>query len=129
MFLSWHLYDKPKYEQHFDNLLKSRRDLSICDFAREFNTKEIDTWVIRATYEEVQKSLALKKLFPVKGSDNLKEDLLLDDDDLDMDLVEMIAQRAGRTLNNYERNPHYGKVTTVKKLVLFMNSQAKINAA
>ncbi len=72
--------------------------------------------------------MGLKISFPIKGSDNLKEDLLLDDDDLDIDLVEMIAQRTGRTLNNYENNPYYGEVTTVKKLVLFMNSQAKANA-
>ncbi len=128
LILSFYIYDKPKYEQHFNKLVKARRSLSICDFAREFDPKEIDTWVIRATYEEVQKILGLKISFPIKGSDNLKEDLLLDDDDLDIDLVEMIAQRTGRTLNNYENNPYYGEVTTVKKLVLFMNSQAKANA-
>jgi len=29
----------------------------ICEFAREFNAREIDTWIIRAVYEEVQACL------------------------------------------------------------------------
>ncbi|MEM7018209.1 MAG: hypothetical protein AAF512_12820, partial [Pseudomonadota bacterium] len=61
---------------------------------------------------------------PIKASDNLFETLKFDADDLDLDLVEEIAQRTGRSLEDGESNPYYGKVTTVGNLVLFFNHQA-----
>lgn len=64
-------------------------------------------------------------MFPIKADDNLFDDLLLDADDLDLDLVELISKRTGRTLDGYKNNPYYGKVTTVRNLVLFFNAQKK----
>ena len=49
--------------------------------------------------------------------------LLIDDEDLDLDLVEEISERTGISLDNYEQNPYYGKVNTVRNLVLFFNQQ------
>lgn len=118
--------EKPKIKRHYENLLSARKSLSICDFSREFNCREIDTWVIRATYEQIQASLLFKENFPIKASDRLKEDLLIDDDDLDFDLVTEISRRTGRTLNNCESNPYFGKVKTVEDLVLFFNYQEKL---
>jgi hypothetical protein len=55
--------------------------------------------------------------------------LKLDEDDLDLDLIEEIAQRTGRSMENFESNPYYGKVTTARDLVLFFNHQAGVTAA
>lgn len=49
----WSLIEAPKIQKHFENLLSSRQSESICEFSREFNCREIDSWVIRATYEQV----------------------------------------------------------------------------
>ncbi len=115
--------NQPKYEKHFKKLLKTRKDKSICEFAKEFDRKSVDTWIIRATYEQVQNALDLKYAFPLIGSDRLIDDLLLDGDDIDLDLVEEISQRTNRTLEDIESNPLMGKVYTVKDLVLFFNHQ------
>ncbi|EDX89816.1 hypothetical protein ADG881_1918 [Alcanivorax sp. DG881] len=53
---------------------------------------------------------------------------MLDQDDLDLDLVEEIAQRTSRSFDGYESNPYYGKVTTARNLVLFFNHQARASA-
>ena len=53
---------------------------------------------------------------------------MLDEDDLDLDLVEEIAQRTSRSLDGYESNPYYGKVTTARNLVLFFNYQDRASA-
>jgi hypothetical protein len=61
----------------------------------------------------------------VGADDNMTEDLRVDADDLDMDLVPHIAERAGRSLNDTRRNPLYGKVRTVRDLVAFLEAQPK----
>lgn len=122
--VSWHFIDEPKAKAHFEKLFDARKDKSICDFSREFNCREVDTWVIRAVYEEVQKYVTFDKPVPLCADDSLSNDLLLDDDDLDLDLVEIISQRTGRKLENIESNPYYGRVDTVRDLVMFFNHQA-----
>jgi len=124
----WSAIDQPKVERHFIELCKERDGLSICEFAREFDTKVVDTWVIRAVYEQLQAALPTKQSIPIKASDTLFDILMLDEDDLDLDLVEEIAQRTGRSLEGYENNPYYGKVTTARNLVLFFNHQDRANA-
>ncbi len=124
----WAWIDTPRVKAHYDEMFKSRESLSICTFAREFDCHEVDTWIIRAVYEELQEFLPTNRTIPIKASDSLKDDLGLDDDDLDMDLAGIIAQRTGRSFENYEANPYYGKVITVRDLVLFFNNQPKINA-
>ena len=124
----WSAIDQPKVERHFQSLCKDRSGLSICEFAREFDLKVVDTWIIRAVYEQLQAALPTKENVPIKASDSLFDTLMLDEDDLDLDLVEEIAQRTGRSLEGYESNPYYGKVTTARNLVLFFNHQARANA-
>ena len=103
---------------------QARPGESICTFARSFDMRAVDTWVIRAVYEQLQACLAHDHAgFPVRASDALVKGLLDDADDLDLDLVFEIAQRTGRSLESAERNPLYGKVTTVRDLVVFFNAQ------
>ena len=128
LVIVWSAIDQPKVERHFQNLCKERSGLSICEFAREFDPKVVDTWIIRAVYEQLQAALPTKQNVPIKASDSLFDTLMLDEDDLDLDLVEEIAQRTSRSLEGYESNPYYGKVTTARNLVLFFNHQARASA-
>lgn len=97
---------------------------SICDFARSFDARAVDTWVIRAVYEALQDYMASPyPNFPVRASDRLLKTIVADPDDLDMVLVPEIAERTGRSLEHVKLNQHFGKVVTVSDLVLFMNAQ------
>lgn len=128
LVMVWSKIEQPKTDEYFHKLCEERKGLSICEFAKEFDTRAVDTWIIRATYEQLQAALPTKHEVPIMASDNLFETLKLDEDDLDLDLAEEIAQRTGRSLNDCEDNPYYGKVTTAGKLVLFFNHQAGANA-
>jgi len=104
-------------------LAEERPGESICHFARSFNPRAVDTWVIRAVYETLQDGMAdLYPAFPVRATDELKE-LLFDDEDLNMDVAPEIGRLAVRSLNNAEANPYYGKVRSVADLVMFFNAQ------
>lgn len=110
-------------------LATQRRGETICEFAREFNSRQIDTWIIRAVFEQLQHYLAGEASnFPVRADDQLVGLLIADPDDLDMDIVEEIANRTGRSLGQLERNPHCGQVHTVRDLVQFFNAQPLQNA-
>jgi hypothetical protein len=117
-------------EDKLRHLAQARAGESICEFARDFDTREVDTWIVRAVYEQIQCQLKhVHAAFPLRASDRLKEDLHLDDDDLDMDVVVQIEQRTGRSLDGASSNRYFGKVKTVRDLVLFFHSQAKRSAA
>ena len=60
---------------------------------------------------------------PIRADDNLMKDLDLDDEDIDMSLIDAIAQRKGQSLGDYEQNSMYGKVYTARDLVMFFNEQ------
>jgi hypothetical protein len=110
------------------HLAKLRAGESICEFARSFERNNVDTWVIRAVYEQLQDYLGKNPVVPIRAADRLKEDLPIDAEDLEMDLAEEIAQRTGRSLKDTTANPYYGKIRTVEDLVLFFNSQPKAAA-
>lgn len=107
-------------------LASTREGPTICEFARDFNAREVDTWVVRAVYEQLQGHLAdAHPSFPLRADDKLKEDLRLDDEDLDMDIVQEIASRTGRSLDASASNPYFGRVRTVRDLVLFFQNQPR----
>jgi acyl carrier protein len=113
-------------EKQLRALAEMRAGESICEFAREFDIREVDSWIVRAVYEQIQGQLQhVHSSFPVRASDRLKEDLHLDDDDLDMDLAVQIEQRTGRSIDDTNANPYFGKVKTVRDLVLFFQFQPK----
>lgn len=97
---------------------------SICSFARSFNCRAVDTWVVRAVFEEVM----IYVKFPVRAADRLEKDLRIDPEDTDI-LAEAVAQRTGRSLDQCENNPLYGKITTVGELVEFCNHQPRRTGA
>ncbi|WP_444908042.1 hypothetical protein ACJJIR_08675 [Microbulbifer sp. SSSA008] len=111
-------------KSHFSKLREKRNKDSICTFSRYFDCKSIDTWVIRAVYEQLQNYISSDSIaFPIKPTDNVFKDLLIDDEDFELDIVEEIAQRTGRTLDHAENNPYYGKANVVENLVYFFNEQ------
>jgi hypothetical protein len=110
-------------QRRLQTLATQRVGESIGDFARSLEYRTIDTWVIRATYEQIQAYMGSD--LPLRACDRLIEDLQIDPEDLEMDLAEEIAERTGRTLAETDRNPYYGKVETVQDLVLFFNAQPR----
>ena len=122
------VWDKKKRNKHFKSLLKDRGNDSICTFSRHFEFRKIDTWVIRAVYEQLQSYMSgEKESFPIRATDDVLKDLMIDHEDFEYDLVEEIAQRTGRTLENAESNPYYGKANIVENLMFFFNEQPKVN--
>lgn len=87
-----------------------RRGDSICTFARALDRREVDPWVVRAVYEHYSES------FPVRAED------VLDAEEMDFAAME-IAERTGRSLDQVERNPRFGRVRTAGDLVRFLSHQ------
>jgi hypothetical protein len=115
--------------RHFARLLHARHGESICHFARSIDCRRVDTWVVRAVYEELQDHLSCQGVpLPVRAADRLRQDLRIDDDDLDLSLVPDMAGRAGRGLESTPSNPFFGQVVTVGDLVHFLNAQPRLQA-
>lgn len=104
------------------HIAEARRGESICTFARSFECRTVDTWIIRSTYDE------LSYAFPVRACDRFQQDLRFADEDLD-DSGNRIARRCGRSMVRCEENPLYGKVHTVRDLVMFLNHQPLVAPA
>jgi hypothetical protein len=106
-------------------LAASRQGETICDFARSFD-RQIDTWIIRAVYEELTRFVAVEgRPLPVRREDRCEKDLKIDPEDLG-DLADDIAYRARRSMDNSDKNPLYGKVKTVADMVNFFEHQPKL---
>lgn len=121
---------RAREKKHFARLLHARPEESICDFARSIDCRDVDTWVVRAVYEELQACLAHhRERFPLRVTDRLGADLQIDGDELDLSLVPDIARRTGRDLSSTQANPLFEKVTTVGDLVNFFNAQPRVAAA
>lgn len=90
-----------------------RRADSICTFARSFNMRQVDPWVVRAVYEMYSRG------FP------LKEDDVLDAEELCFDIVD-VAQRTGRSLEGAEQTPRFGQLSTAGDLVRFLSLQPRL---
>lgn len=106
-------------------LAASRPGDALCSFARACDFRHTDTWLIRATFEELQ-GFFPKRLqpFPLCPSDRFHEDLDINSEDID-DIAFAVAVRAGYSLDGAERNPLYGRVTTVGELIAFFAQQPK----
>jgi len=117
--------ENKRKKHRFELLASSRNGDTICEFARSFDTRATDTWIIRTAHQELQAVLqSYIRDFPVRASDSLLIDLELDLDDVE-DLLLDIARRSSRSLEMTEENPYYGRLNTVKDLVHFVNAQPK----
>jgi len=119
------VYASINTRRYVARLAVEREGESTCTFARWFDYRRIDPWIIRAVYEELQRGCTDgRRTFPLRGTDRL-DHLLLDLEDLWDNVVPVIAYRAGRSLEDAEQNPLFGKVVTVGGLVLFLSYQPK----
>ena len=126
----WSWYESRSRARRLLGLAERRAGQQICEFAREFDPREVDTWVIRAVYEQLQEYLAdVHPNFPIRADDVLLKNLVSDPDDLDMGLVDEISERTGRTLEGANANPYYQGISTVRDLVMFFNAQPRAGAA
>ncbi len=129
VFFAMEFWDRRNRRRHFSLLLRERQNDSICSFSRHFEFRKVDTWVIRAVFEQLQNYMnSENENFPIRPTDDVFIDLKIDDEDFEFDLVEEIAQRTGRSLEDAESNPYYGKANIVENLVYFFNEQPKANA-
>ena len=102
---------------------------SICTFARSFNCRAVDPWIIRAVYEELQPYVNTpERRVPIRATDRLDEDLKIDWEDFE-DLAADVAHRAQRSLTGYDRNPFFWRLYTVRDFVAFLNHQPKLSDA
>ena len=107
-----------------EKLIKERSNEDIGTFTRSLNYRNIDTWIIRAVYEEISNELGYDKPLPIRPSDNLEKDLKLDDEDLEYILTHIFA-RVEISVENIEKNLYYGKIETVGDIIHFCNYQPK----
>lgn len=107
-----------------------RGEPNICEYARSFDYRTIDTKIMREVWNEVQLSLGNYdgKPFPVKAEDIFEETYNMHPDDLD-DIYWSVADRLGIETEASESNPYYNQVTSVKNLVLFLHSQPRVSNA
>jgi len=118
------VYEHTKEKWYFNQLMAQRHGESLCTFSREQTLTGIDTFIVRAVYEEIQFEIPLQKDFPLRWSDNLYSVLHVDGDNLE-ELIERIAQRTDRCITYTKLNPLYGKIHTVGDLIIFLNHQPK----
>ena len=107
------------------SLSATREGESICQFARSFDCRKVDTWIIRAAYEELQSYLRKRGSLPIRATDHLERDLLIDDEELDWTIAPAIAARTGRSMERGDENPYFGRVTSVADLVMFFDQQPR----
>ncbi len=118
------------HKSKLSKLALGRENEDIGTFAKAFNYREIDTWVIRAVYEQIQDYLKEDyPNFPLRPDDKVYDDLILDPDDFDMDILNEISQRTGRSLEKLDKNPYAQSLETVKDVVDMFNSQPKSSNA
>lgn len=103
---------------HLGVLAAGRTAESLYTFAKSFEARNVEPWVIRAVYEQVQDYLSeAYPDFPLRAQDRFREDLQIDENLAD--LVEETARRAGRVLDHF--NP--GSLKTVGDLVFLFNQR------
>lgn len=106
-------------------LAASREGESICTFARSFDCRTIDTWIIRAVFDEMEPWCRYRGgRLPVRAGDDLYAVFGIIDEDVD-DLVVAAGTRAGRAMDLADclDNPMRHKVATVADVVLFIHHQ------
>ena len=105
---------------------ETRREEDIGSFARAFDRRgadPVDPWAIRAVWNALVPLTAARGVtIPLRPSDRVADDLLLDPDDLE-DLIPLLVEQCERAPGNWRTNPYYPRIQTVADLVFFISSQ------
>lgn len=123
------LVQDSRHREKIRKLADERDGKSICTFARQFDKKSTDPWVIRSVYEEIQSYVSTDLILPISANDNLVHDLGIDEEDLDLDIVDAVAERSARSLEDTHLNPWAKRVHTAGELVRFFNAQPELPKA
>jgi acyl carrier protein len=116
-----HVFDQRRLRR----LALARLGEDVCSFARSFDRRATDFWVVRAIHDELRPYVRFRSgQLPIRASDTLDRDLRIDSEDL-VDIARDACLRTGRAFENLEANPHYDRVTTVADLVAFVQHQPK----
>jgi hypothetical protein len=116
-------------DRRLASLAARREGESICTFVRAFDYRAVDTWILRAVYEELQTYGRFRGgVLPLRRTDDLEHTLGIDPEDLG-DSAYTIATRAGRSMDGCEVNPLWGRVNTVGDLVQFLMAQPSTRGA
>jgi hypothetical protein len=111
------------HRKHLAKMRAERPGESICTFARAFDLRETDPWIVRAVWDELQIYVRIDgEDFPLRATDSIDSDLDVDPEDLDL-IAARVAKRVGRSLADVKYNPHYGSVRTAGDLIHFLNFQ------
>lgn len=121
----WGVRATRRHAGRMRNLIAERPGESICRFARDFDCRQIDTWVVRAVYEELQDCVSARVgPVPIRAQDHLSTGLGIDPDDIE-NVAHAIAVRAARSLEGVRANPYWNRVETARDLVMFFDAQPK----
>jgi acyl carrier protein len=102
---------------------------SICSFARSLDYRHLDTQVIRAAYEEIQRYLeSVSPRFPIRTTDRLEQDLHMDYEDA-VDIAISIAKRCKRDLQPSAAWPRERRLQTVADVIYFVCDLPKSHVA
>lgn len=118
--------------RQLQRLAEGRDTEDIGSFARSFDRRRepFDAHVVRAVWDAFQPYVRFRgRAVPLRVTDRIDEDLHIDWDDIDMGILEEVAARAGRSLDDLEANPYYGRVRTVGDLVRLVSAQRPRSAA
>lgn len=104
-------------------LALARAGENLCTFARAFDRRQTNYWVLRAVYDALRPYCTFQGgRMPLRPSDSLERNLHIDSDDL-TDIARDATGRVGRAFEDLEANPFYGRVDTVRDLVAFVQHQ------
>ena len=94
----------------------ARRNDNLIDFARQFDVRVVNAWVVRSTYEQLELWLG----FPVHPSDRLRLDLKLSA----ADVGEIVSQVLFR-VERFRPESWLVEAKTVRELIVFINTLPK----
>lgn len=120
---------------HLQNVEKERRTAlarerdgeSLCTFVRSFDYRTIDTWILRAVYEELQSYFGTcPPIVPIRADDDIDRMLGIDPEELEY-LLTVIAYRCGRSIDVSPDEASLVRIQTVSDLVRFLTNQPRQN--
>ena len=114
----------PTVDRRLLGLAAERPDDSICTFARAFDRRTMDAWIVRATWDEIRSYLPEfeGRPFPLRATDRLWDDLHLEADDMEYAIVTNIVQRSGRRFRTETTDDDTQPITTVGDLVRWIHT-------
>ena len=101
--------------QRMKKIAIERGEPNICEYARSFDYRDVDTKILREVWNELQDCLGKYdgNSFPIQADDLFDSTYKIDPDDLD-EAYWAVADRLGIDTEKPEGNPYWNKVTSVK---------------